>query len=194
MEVIELTVGSSQQAPSWLSFISNMTNALAWPIALIVIALIFKRPIVEILQKVRKLSYGETSIELDIEKAEEQLKEAIPDPVQPEASPEIEQRFDRLVKISPAAAITDAWKSIETELRRISDWLGYDQKRPVRTLSVLARLVQRNLLSAEIAETVNELRNIRNSAAHSDDISPDLALRFYDMSVQVLNELKSVET
>lgn len=191
--MIELSIGSTDKGADWLGFISKMTEALAWPLAIVIIAIMFRRPLVRIFQKIRKLSYGDTSIEFEIEKAEEQLQDAIPQQLPEVDRPAIDTRFEQLLKISPEAAVTDAWKPIESELRRISDGLGYDEKRSLRALSVLSRLVQQNLIRPEVADLVNELRNIRNLAAHSADVSPDTALRFYDMSAKVLKELKAVQ-
>lgn len=57
--MLELKVGKADDAMGWFEFISSMTGSLAWPIAAVVIALIFRSQIISLMQRLRELGFGD---------------------------------------------------------------------------------------------------------------------------------------
>lgn len=85
-----------------LEFIDSMTGRLAWPIAAVVLGLVFRRPLGGLLARIRKLRYREAEAELAEaqEAVEDAAKEAArPLPTEAEEGPqENRERIDRLLK------------------------------------------------------------------------------------------------
>ena len=69
---------------SMLQFIDSMTGRLAWPLAAMVLGLIFRRSLSGLLERVRKLRYREAEAELEaLAEAERGLQNAAAEAVKP---------------------------------------------------------------------------------------------------------------
>ncbi|NMD06875.1 MAG: hypothetical protein GYA66_02730, partial [Phyllobacteriaceae bacterium] len=66
----------------WLTFISNLTAALAWPSAACVIALIFREQIRSLVSNLSKLKFGDVEAEFskEVESIREEVKSVEDDP------------------------------------------------------------------------------------------------------------------
>lgn len=188
--MLELKICGADEAMGWLDFIASIVSSVAWPIAAVVIALAFRKQISGLLNKIRRLSWGDTSVEL-AEKLDkvETVSQSIPildhnpDPALPT------DRFQRLLEISPAAAILDSWTNVEGLLRDIGNRRGYDSKLSSLPSEVAHRLQKENLISDSVYEMVRDLRGIRNEAAHKRDVTPTDAYRFYELVERVTKAL-----
>lgn len=139
-------VAEAHDAMGWLEFVAAMTGSLAWPVAAVVIACVFRSQISGLLAKIRKLTWGDKSADFtdqldQIEAAT--LTAEVPTPITEQAQ-EVDEanehrnaveakdnwrsglayklpdkRYQDLLTVSPEAAILDAWKPIEYKLRAI---------------------------------------------------------------------------
>ena len=65
-------------AVNTLQFIDSMTGRLAWPLAVLLIGLVFRRPLTEILDRVRRLKWGEKEAEFaELAKATRDVQDAV---------------------------------------------------------------------------------------------------------------------
>ena len=86
-------------------FINAMTGHLAWPLAAVLLGLVFRRPLTELLDRIRRLKWGEKEAELaafaDATQGVEDAIEAATRPLPAngeESSQQNRERVERLVK------------------------------------------------------------------------------------------------
>lgn len=174
---------------SWLQFFASLAGSLAWPASAVLIALVFKGHLAKLLQRMRSAKgFGaEATFEGSLEKAEATVEANLPDivPSEVQAQPgddgiPTDGMFNRLVGVSPSAAIVMRWLEVEDELRRrhASSTVSYNSE--WRSFS--------KSLSPTQMEVFRELRSLRNLAAHEGDkiVTIDQAHRFNRLSEQLL--------
>ena len=130
------------------TFIAEMTKALAWPIGLIAIGLIFRRTIAGLLAgvRLRQIKRGEWSA--DFETAAQEVRAELPSSVQqtPESgqSGSSDEQTMILAEIAPAAAIAQEWNVLEGRVKTIAVKAGITQQ---LLPEVLRDLVGKGLIS-----------------------------------------------
>ncbi|WP_157089062.1 hypothetical protein [Novosphingobium capsulatum] len=193
--MLELKIGAANAGMGWMEFVSSLVGSLAWPVAAVIIAAIFHKQIAGLLAKIRKLNWGEASVELaeQLDKVEDKARVAEAEaeiPALPEPIPVVpDDRFQSLLTISPSAAILDAWKPVE---RRLTDLgkqhYGNELKYSV-SHKVAERLAADGHLMSSVVSMVGDMRKIRNEAAHIKEVSVTDALRFQELATQVMSLL-----
>ncbi|MFV1534867.1 YegP family protein [Phaeobacter sp. JH209B] len=179
---------------TWLDFIGRTTEALAWPVAVFAISLVFRKELKGIASNLRRIKIGDNeAIFADLEEAKEVAKSL--DPVgQDVASSNDEHTISLMQKaeVSPTGAIVEAYKELEDrlgDLQRLADYdlaslypADYARSRtkgfpPPATLSLL---VKTGWLTKAEHKLLSKLRETRNRAAHSPsrDISVNAAKEF----------------
>jgi hypothetical protein len=151
-----------------MTFIAEMIKALAWPIALIVIGLIFRPTISGLLEGVRLRRIGRGQWSADFETAAEEVRAELPSHGQSEYKPFVSgllnQETERLVDVSPAAAIAQVWNQLEDRVTAIATLAGLTQK---LLPEVLRALVDKGMIQPTTADSILGLRNMRNLAVHA---------------------------
>lgn len=172
----------------------RMIDALAWPVTAIVIVLMLRRHIGSLLSRLTHLRYrdAEADFETGLRKAESLAQEPLPDEAwegEPRLSPktysEVQKELERLAEISARAAIVEAWRYVELAARATADVLGI-KGRGAPTSEVVRELVKMQVFHGEAPDLVEELRLLRNQAAHSEyfDVPADAARRYIDLALQ----------
>ncbi len=160
-----------------LTFVSNLIASTAWPIATVCLVLILRKQITTLLPHVRKLKAGPVEAEFEREvKAIEAEVGTSPESggsALPVAAPS--DRLFNLAKISPRAAILEAWQSVEFTARRVilqhSGSPVPDMSSPLRVVRALSEL---DLLPPDDIGLFHDLRGLRNQATHAPDFGPSL--------------------
>lgn len=199
---------ASDHAMTLLEFAASLIGSLAWPAAAVIIAALFRRQIAELLAKIQKLSWGDKVVDFSekMDELERTAREANAEshaeveadapPARedtPKTDPAVEDRFQRLLAISPAAAVLDAWRPLEERFRELTNNPNRVRVRDSMDRFLL-ELVAQGVVSNNIRNMALELQNLRNIAAHKgQDISAADAVRFRDVSRQVLRALSRVE-
>jgi Domain of unknown function (DUF4145) len=151
-----------------MNFIAEMTKALAWPIALIVIGLIFKPTISGLLEGVRLRRIGRGQWSADFETATEEVRAELPTQAQSMSKPFISgllnEETERLVDVYPAAAIAQVWNQLEDRVAAIAAQAGLTQK---LLPEVLRALIDKDSIQPSTADSILGLRNMRNLAVHA---------------------------
>ena len=193
--MLELKIGAADKSMGWMEFISSLVGSLAWPVAAVIIAAIFHKQIAGLLSKVRRLNWGDASIELaeQLDMVEDRARVieaevALPAPMHEEAEVP-DDRFQALLTISPSAAILDAWKPVERRLATLGkEHFGAGTKY-TPTHKIAERLSAMGVLMSSVVGMVDDLRNIRNEASHSREVSVTDAIRFQQLASQVMSLL-----
>ena len=151
-----------------LTFIAEMTKALAWPVALIVMGLIFRPAISGLLEgvRLRRIERGQWSA--DFETAAEEVRAELPshEPSAPKPSISglLNHETERLVDASPSDAISQVWNQLENRVAVIAAQAGVTQK---LLPEVLRALVDKRLIQPTTSDSILGLRNMRNLAVHA---------------------------
>jgi hypothetical protein len=174
---------------SGLQFIVEFVKALAWPVAIVVIVVFLRRPIVDILMQLasglRRLRAGQSDAEFDriAGQAKAELTatvSAIPAVGTGVAPIPVLLRFAATADDDPAAAITQSLGAVEAALR---DLLGSSGKLvPVGTgdPTAIARFARdQGLVPESIVRAVDGVVALRNSAAADPQrVTKDQAVKY----------------
>jgi hypothetical protein len=60
---IEVKLATAEKSMDWLQWSSSLVHSLAWPVAAVIIAFIFRDQISGLLSKIRKLSWGDKVVD-----------------------------------------------------------------------------------------------------------------------------------
>lgn len=191
--MIELKVESGGGAMDVLTFVASIVGSVAWPIAAFAIAFLFRAQLRKLLDRIRKLSLGENSVDfggkLDQAEAEADaaLPAAQPDPL---GSGLPDERTAQLISISPSAAVLDAWRSLETKVRTLANPLAtvatQGRPRPLTFRAGVKYLLDAGQITGSTYVLLHDLQQLRNAAAHGDDVSAADALRFTTLAKQAM--------
>lgn len=179
-------------------FIASLASSLAWPCAVVVVALMLRAELKDLMQRpLSNLAVG--PLKLEWPEAAEWTREAVegipnedvsiqevPHPDLPEApEEEFTAALRPLVDLAPAEAIKAAYAMLGRELRSRLIALGQPaeltSKFDTRDLAIYARNYK--LISAKTLEAIKGLDTLRNLAAHGDGTrtTPAEASEFVDL-------------
>lgn len=199
---MQVVVGSQEGGMSVYQLAASLTGSLAWPVAAVIIAVIFHRQIGALLGRIADLSWGEAKVSFNVgEKLDKIEAEARGLPVpgeEPAATPSLKDQVsddwnEDLLRISPNAAILDAWAAVELNL--IKRAKGFGIKYIPLDPPIEERLALSGLLTPSAAVIAKQMREIRNAAAHNNEMTATDALRFrtlttvLEQSIQIWAEV-----
>ena len=161
----------------WLTFTSKIIEALAWPIVVLVLGLVFREKLHDLLAAVRKLKAG--PVEAEFEMAAKQVRvnateaSAVETTETPDVSSNLEATSEQKVvrkllsaRSDPSGTILEGWASVDGELFKLGRQMGILDDPLENTAKVYQAIISSNLLPAETNKLVKELRDLRNSVAH----------------------------
>jgi hypothetical protein len=154
-------------------FFAELVKAVAWPITTIVLAVLLRKPIVELIPLLRKLKYKEFEVEFAREVSQLKAETAT---VAKEAGPStsLDAHSSNLLNLavfSPRAAIMEAWLEVETVSSAVaSSFWGQSTPTAIRNYHKLGEyLEQCKVINQDQLHLFNRLRELRNKAAHAED-------------------------
>jgi hypothetical protein len=167
------------------AFIAEMAKALAWPAAVVLIALIFKRTIRGLLEgvRLRQIKKGEWSA--DFETAAREVRAELPGFPQrvplPDETWGLDAKTAHLADADPTAAIAQEWNKLEGRVNAIAAQEGIQQQ---SFPEVLRALVEKGAVQSATTDAILGLRNMRNLAVHAppDKLTAGQALEFIMMA------------
>ena len=170
-----------------LEFIAALVSALAWPVFLLVAALLIRRPLLTLLNSISKISHGDTAVEFDRRKKEVGASLVAEHAIDPNALPE-GARASQTV-----GEIVSAWSEVEAMLRERLKARGIPaDKMPPSTLAAIAR--DQHIITPELFKSIQGLRELRNLAVHgrASEISQTRASEFVALSSAVKTAILNV--
>ena len=193
----------------WLGFTSSVVASVVWPVAVVLLLIVMRKPIQEMLLSLHQLRAsglgGSIEAEFTAKMAilqERAAQEAIPAPEtrQPDriaaSIGDLEKRH-LLADLSPRGAILESWLTLEDVVRELDEALypntGVRKWYSGITLT-LERLEQQGRISPGLLSILRDLRQLRNQAVHAGDqmLSADVAHQYIDtldQALQVLSRL-----
>ena len=161
----------------WLTFISKVVEAVAWPGVFLAVLLVIRKELPAIARSLRKFKFKDMELEFgEAAKAvATEAKDAVP-PSKPDvqlsgkSKDEMTSRLEAIAEIAPHSAILEAWFQVEAaaaDALRKRGQVGLATMRgPQRLRDGLQRA---GLLSVRQVEVFEALRRLRNEALHAPD-------------------------
>ena len=178
-----------------LTFIEKIVGSAIWPVTVLVIVLILKRPIISLLARLKRFKGKDIELELgvDFESIERASKAAL-GASGAEAADDQRDRYSLLLKSSPKTVIVENWKRIELSLSQALldsgvDLADEDFRHPMR-LAEKARLS--GIVDEDRHALIKGMLILRNKVVHYEPLSirQKDAKVYYDNAVLILNALK----
>lgn len=170
-----------------LQFIASVISSLVWPIAVVLIILMLRKPLSQIILSLQKLSYKELQLDFGQEvsrliSAADQAKVptitvengSTPREKSFSSSGTFEGNFDAqivsLAKNAPTAAIIMIWSQVENEIQLAINRLAISVDNPIYN-SVLRNIVmlrENNYISEDTEKILEGLRILRNKVVRGE--------------------------
>jgi hypothetical protein len=170
-------------------FISSLVRALAWPAAVVGLALVFRGQIAQLLEALRELRAGPVLARFDrvLAKVEREVPtEMATLPAETSLTAELGELADE----APDAAILEAFAQVEKRLRTILEANGIERiNAGAQGLANIAAV--RGLISPETHKAVDGIAVLRNLAAHGRGmVTPDRAREYLALVDAILFSLQ----
>lgn len=171
--------------------IVQLVESLVWPLTLALLLLFFRKDLQALVARVSRVRYREAEIELS------QLRDRIDEDrarlIEPskESTPTggyYDRRLEELLRLSetePRAAVLAAYIELERAVVLAARRNGIDSEGRINR--ILQELSSQRLMPADYLDVVDELRRLRNQAAHghSFDLGGRVAEEFVDLAINV---------
>jgi hypothetical protein len=178
--------------------IVQLLSTIAWPVTVIVLAMIFRKEFRQLLKRLTTFSYKEATAEFkhDLDEVEGEIKslpKSQPQQAELESMPkkkpeslEDSNRLIRISEISPRAAVMEAWREVEIGTKQVTDAYGIPTTGQVAGIKAINELTKRGLLSETFLSIYERLRRLRSRAAHAPDfvVEEEQARRFIEAANQ----------
>ncbi len=184
-----------------LEFFSSIIQSLAWPISIILIIIILRKPISELVKGINKVKYQDLEIDfgkkLDNIDVKISKNNKIKITKKYSKSEEVEE-IETIALISPKSAIIMAWTLVEKEIQEAINRLAISPDYPPYNSSLknIELLKDNNLIDNETINAIEEMRKLRNIAAHAVDyekkITSTEAIKYYGIAQEVVIILQSL--
>jgi hypothetical protein len=162
----------------WLTFISKVIEAIAWPAVVVAVLLYLRKELPNIVKSLRKLKFkdvelefGEAAIALAAE-----TKRVVPAAktgitIQGQDEETVVAKLSTIAELSPRAAILEAWLLVEGAA---ADLLRNQQSMTTLSANPGPMRIREGLRRAEVLTPPQEaafehLRRLRNEAVHAPD-------------------------
>src|SRR5216683_6249720 len=170
-----------------LQFIASLISSLSWPVAIVLIILILRKPLSQIILSLQKLSYKE--LQLDFSQEVSKLVSAADRAKIPTVTIEngsrsreriftpsrsLDGNFDdqvtSLAKTAPTAAIVMAWSQVEAEIQSAINRLAISPDNPLYNswLRNIRLLRENNYIDEHTEKILEGLRVLRNKVVHGE--------------------------
>jgi hypothetical protein len=181
----------------WLTFISTIIKALAWPSAVLLALIIFKTYLVNLFAALgdRLLTAKGAGFELTFGRRVDEVEDSLSTTEAKEAPAAVESRkveaIAELSQLPPPYVVSQAWLRLENAIR--AGLSGVPVSRSPRPMELIALAVREGVLTDDELPSVRELRELRNIAAHAVDhnITITDALRYDDIANSLIRSIES---
>ncbi|MBT1065130.1 hypothetical protein KJY73_16175 [Bowmanella sp. Y26] len=152
----------------WMQFIVDLLDKLVWPLVVLFVVSLLRKPLTQLVPLMKKLKYKELELEFgrELKAVSEQAVGAFP---------ELKQDQKTLLIASadnlPNAAILESWAVVDDAAERL---VRIHQPQVDLNISTRYKLLQDLLIRGKLIDTkkgklFDELRRLRNKVAHAVD-------------------------
>jgi hypothetical protein len=182
-----------------MELLVTLLTGIAWPVAVVWIAYMFKGELRSLLHRMSQLKYKDVEAKFEIGLAEAEAKVTAIEKSSPSAlpRPEITSKLEllrRIADVSPRAAIMEAWVLVEDATGKS----GFVQGATIPRVSpylFVEELVRLGKLPKGSDSLLDQMRKLRNQAAHLPDFSlnQDEADRYLQLAARMSELILNVE-
>jgi len=184
-----------------LDLLVRFIQAVAWPVTVLIIVALIRKPLVALIPALQKLKFKELELEFREKLSEDQPKMVALANAREEEKPEEKQLtlhpasyYEEIARISQRAAILEAW--IEVEAAASEAFIK--RAKPGMRVFVAPREALDFLASHEVIDSVDlkraqVLRELRNKAGHETDmpsLSSDVVANYIQSCLALATKLK----
>jgi hypothetical protein len=179
------------------TLVAELAKALAWPVSAVILALLARKPLVNLISLVQRLKFKD--LELEFGQRVRDLRAVAEAQVRPAGappSPVLDERFLKLADASPRAVVLEAWRELEAAAlaaaHRAKLPMTPQEQRSGTGLIQALRLG--DLIKTDTAHIMQDLRGLRNQAAHAPEfaLDRDAALNYAEVAMRIVEQLKMV--
>ncbi|MFN4275549.1 MAG: hypothetical protein ACK4FJ_04555 [Ferrovibrio sp.] len=179
----------------WLTLCIRLVEVTAWPFVAMLALLLLRGEIKSLMPLLRKIKAGplEAEFEATLKEVSEQVDTRL------ESAPHItlpeQKKLYDLARVSPRSAILEAWRGVEVMAKSAAIHNGGSPAPNVPTaLSALRELTNSSLISLEDAALFQDLRGLRNQAAHVEpfDLSESSAIEYINLAARLEEKLRKL--
>ena len=168
-------------AVNWREFVVELIGALAFPAAVVIIALIYKRQLKALLgERLKRLKAG--PFEAEWEKAEAAIPQLPKPPKPPKGGPPSDEEvLKKTAEVSPRAAILERYVSFEQRLMHRLMRAGLRPATRGHPLTDMVRQAEKTgLIAPSTSSAIAGVQVLRNLAAHGppDEVTDEKANEF----------------
>ena len=181
-----------------MDLVVNLIVGIAWPVAVVWIAYVFKGELKSLLRRVSQLKYKDLEAQFGAglalaESEVSSLQAAPPAAPRPELLSKLES-LRRISDVSPRAAILEAWVLVEDAAGRSGFVQGASIPR-INPHLYVEELVRLGKLPAGSDSLLDQMRKLRNQAAHMPDftVDQDEADRYLQLATRMSELILSVD-
>jgi hypothetical protein len=177
----------------WLAFAERVIGSTAWPLCVLAAALLFRRPVSRLVETAAKIRIGGFELETRLDAINDALAESPGLKTRQISASPLSGELEELAALNPAAAIPYAWSKIEQAVREKMRLI--DPAVNLFLVNNLPRLLfKANKIDRSTFESLNEMRRIRNEAAHSSmDAGAGNARAYCRNAVLLVNAINAIE-
>jgi hypothetical protein len=181
-----------------LTFVAALVSALAWPVTILIIFIVLRRPLLELVPLLTRFRYG--NIELDFGQRVREIASEIQKVLPPTNGTGpigvgLSEYNIRLAQLSPRAVILEAWLQLEEAAVVAAKKHGLNlTSQETRSPLLLGQaLEQAGILDEAKQKIFYRLRNLRNAATHASDFDfePESALEYADSALRLADFIRS---
>ncbi|RUU31880.1 hypothetical protein EOC93_31600 [Mesorhizobium sp. M6A.T.Ce.TU.002.03.1.1] len=178
----------------YLTLLVTLIGALAWPMALVLLVLIFRKQLVKLVARTKAVS-GPAGISAtfadELEKAKEAADQTLSaEPLRESAPLEVDDPFLKLAETYPEAAVLAAYDELETFL---TEAMGLKGAVVVPITSLMIALSNLKLIPSDTFELFNRIRNARNLAVHGRSrLTPGEAIEFRAVARSLIEAIRPI--
>ena len=185
-----------------MEYFVKIIEALAWPVTVFVLVIIFRGEVSKILDRITSLKYKdfEANFEKQLREAEQQAEHIRSERAPAElgttdrlTSPQVtvHDQLLRIAEVSPRAAITEAWREVESAATNAAETAGLEAPRRMPINHLVRELIRERIFSDTALPLFDRLRRLRNEAAHAPEFIIDQGEveRYVDLALRLANDL-----
>ena len=169
------------------TLIAELVTILAWPGATVVIVFLLRVPIRNLLDGIKLRKFKHKNWEAEFEETTREIRSELQVTTKDlrRTGESLIEELEYLITSSPTETILTAWNRIEQTVSLLAKKYGIQE---YTFLTILNRLVQKNVVGLSTKDSLLGLRQLRNLAVHgiNGDVSEARAREFLTMADAIL--------
>jgi hypothetical protein len=182
----------------WLTFIATVIGSLAWPLAVVLLVIVLRKPIKQLFPHLQRLKYKEFELEFGkrVEEVRDEVARELPGETPIALLADESSPLARLAEVSPRSAVLEAWRDVELAALDVARAIGGESFRnKTLTFQAILLLEQKEAFDRNVISLLRDLRGLRNEAAHAPDfaLTKEIALQYVVNASAVARHIRKLK-